>query len=182
MNYAVLALASAFALGPILVILWTALTPGAGSEGGLGVFAQAWQEANFSQYMAVSLLVAVVVVTVAGVASLLAGFALGAIRFRASGVWFGVFLFGLMIPAEAIVVPLFFDLRELGLTDTLWAVALPQIAQSIAFGTYWMRAYFRAAPVSLIEAATLYGASTRHTQWRWLAPRSGKHTSELQGR
>ena len=87
-----------------------------------------------------------------------------------AGLWFSVFLFGLMIPAEAIVVPLFFDLRELGLTDTLWAVALPQIAQSIAFGTYWMRAYFRAAPPSLIEAATLDGASTRQTLWRVLVP------------
>ncbi len=170
MNYAVLTVFAAFALAPIAVILWTALSPGPGSDGGLGVFAQAWSEANFAVYMRTSLVVAIVVVASATVSSILAGFALGSMRFAGSGLWFSVFLFGLMIPAEAIVVPLFFDLRDLGLTDTLWAVALPQIAQSIAFGTYWMRAYFRTAPPSLIEAATLDGASRRQVLWRILVP------------
>ncbi|HLR58530.1 MAG TPA: carbohydrate ABC transporter permease [Beutenbergiaceae bacterium] len=170
MNYALLIAFAAFALAPILVILWTALAPTASSGGGLGVFAEAWSEANFAVYMRTSLLVAIVVVSTAAISSIMAGFALGSMAFRGAGLWFSVFLFGLMIPAEAIVVPLFFDLRELGLTDTLWAVALPQIAQSIAFGTYWMRAYFRAAPPSLIEAATLDGASTRQTLWRVLVP------------
>ena len=166
MNYALLIAFAAFALAPILVILWTALAPTASSGGGLGVFAEAWSEANFAVYMRTSLLVAIVVVSTAAISSIMAGFALGSMAFRGAGLWFSVFLFGLMIPAEAIVVPLFFDLRELGLTDTLWAVALPQIA----FGTYWMRAYFRAAPPSLIEAATLDGASTRQTLWRVLVP------------
>ena len=73
---------------------------------------------------------------------------------------FYLILVGIMMPAEAIVVPLFFDLRTIGLTDTFWAIALPQVAQSVAFGTFWMRAYFRAQPRSLVEAARLDGAST----------------------
>ena len=64
-----------------------------------------------------------------------------------------------MMPSEAIVVPLYFDLRSIGLTDTFWAIALPQVAQSVAFGTFWMRAYFRAAAAPLVEAARLDGAS-----------------------
>jgi raffinose/stachyose/melibiose transport system permease protein len=79
-------------------------------------------------------------------------------------------LVGIMMPAEAVVVPLFFDLRALGLTDTFWAIALPQVAQSVAFGTFWMRAAFRAQSRSLVEAARLDGASTWGILWRILVP------------
>ena len=75
-----------------------------------------------------------------------------------------------MVPSEAIVVPLFFDLRQLGLTDTLVAVAGPQVAQSIAFGTYWMRTAFRSADPAITEAAIIDGAAPRHVLWQVQAP------------
>ncbi|HLS01841.1 MAG TPA: carbohydrate ABC transporter permease [Beutenbergiaceae bacterium] len=170
LNYLIAIGFAAFALTPIVVIVWTALTPAPGSAGGVGVFVHAWQEANFSSYMAHSALVALIVVATASVCSIMAGFALGSMRFRGASLWFAVFLFGLMIPTEAIVVSLYFDLRALKLTDTIWAIVLPQIAQSVAFGTYWMRAYFRSTPHSLVEAATLDGASRWQILWRILVP------------
>jgi raffinose/stachyose/melibiose transport system permease protein len=78
---------------------------------------------------------------------------------------FYLFLLGIMVPAEAIIIPLFFDLRSLGLTDTIIAVAMPQVAQSTAFGTYWMRTYFRASNPSISEAARIDGAGTMRTLW-----------------
>ncbi len=169
-NYVVLVLFAVFALAPIAVVLVSALTPSTTSPGGLAVFLQAWSEGRFSRYMLTSAMVAVVVVSVAVLCSILAGYAFGTMRVRGGGWLFALFLLGLMVPAEAIVVPLFYDLRVLGLTNTLWAVALPQIAQSIAFGTYWMRAYFRAAPRAMIEAATLDGAGSWRTLWSILVP------------
>ena len=65
-------------------------------------------------------------------------------RFRGATVLFYVLLLGLMVPTEAMIVPLYYDLRDLGLTDTYWALILPQIGLSVAFGTFWMRAFFRA--------------------------------------
>jgi raffinose/stachyose/melibiose transport system permease protein len=91
-------------------------------------------------------------------------------RFRGVDALFYLILLGIMMPSEAIVVPLYFDLRSLGLTDTFWAVVLPQIAQSVAFGTFWMRAYFRSSSRDLVEAARLDGASTRRILWQVLVP------------
>jgi raffinose/stachyose/melibiose transport system permease protein len=68
------------------------------------------------------------------------------------------------------VVPLYFDLRELELTDTYWALILPQVALSVSFGTFWMRAFFLATPRSLVEAARIDGASSWTTLWRVLVP------------
>lgn len=112
----------------------------------------------------------VFVVAVAVVLSILSGYALGTMRFRGATVLFYLFLLGIMMPSEAIVVPLYFDLRTVGLTDTFWAVALPQVAQSVAFGTFWMRSYFRSSSRAIVEAARLDGASTGAVLWRVLVP------------
>lgn len=161
LNYVILTLFAVQALVPILYVLAMALgsqTIGDSSWGHLGNFAAAWQQGHFSQYMRNSVVIAVIVVSVGLVLSLMSGYVLGVLRPRGSTVLFYVFLIGIMVPSEAIVLPLFFDLRTLGLTDTVWAIALPQIAQSLAFGTFWMRAYFRGVDPAILEAARLDGA------------------------
>ena len=142
-NYVILAAFALFALIPILAILQAALGPGdtagsdtagtgtgtngTGSFAGLhfGNFVEAWQVGHFGQYMRMSFLVSASVVLVSVGLSILSGFAFGTMRFRGSTALFYLFLLGIMMPSEAIVVPLYFDLRTLGLTDTFWAIALP---------------------------------------------------------
>src|SRR5699024_9842120 len=171
MNYLLLVVVSAFALGPIVVVLVTSLQPDLGGGGiAWGNYAEAWSQGSFARYLRTSALVSATVLVVALTASVLAGYAFGTMTFRGSTVVFSLVLVGIMVPTEAIVVPLFYDLRTLGLTNTLWAVAFPQMAQSIAFGSYWMRAYFRTAPRSLMEAARLDGASERRVLWSILVP------------
>lgn len=172
-NYVILLLFAAFALWPVLSVLVTALGPATRAAGGgihLENFADAWTQGRFASYMATSVQVSVLVVGVALVCSLMAGYALGTMTFPGAQVIFSVFLLGIMVPTEAIVVPLFFDLRALHLTNTLVGVAAPQVAQSIAFGTYWMRAYFRSSDRSIVEAARLDGAGSHRVLWQILVP------------
>ena len=177
LNYAVLGFFSLVALYPIVGILLTALAP-AGTRGGFGVpeglafgnFTEAWGQGHFSTYLRSSTIVALSVVAASTVLSILSGYAFGLMRFRGNTALFYVFLMGLMVPAEALVVPLYFDLRDLKLTDTYWALILPQIALSVAFGTFWMRAFFLATPRSLVEAARIDGASSWTTLWHVLVP------------
>ncbi|WP_020387405.1 carbohydrate ABC transporter permease [Kribbella catacumbae] len=170
-NYLILVVFAVFAITPILTVLQAAFGPSdAGGGGGFGNFADAWRIGHFGTYLRMSLAVSVSVVVVSVLLSILSGFAFGVMRFRGSGPLFYLFLLGIMMPSEAIVVPLYFDLRSLGLTDTFWAVALPQVAQSVAFGTFWMRAYFRSSSRALVEAARLDGASTRRLLWQILVP------------
>ncbi len=178
-NYVILFAFALFALIPILTILQAALGPSDSAGTGetatfaglhLGNFTEAWQVGHFGSYMRMSFMVSSSVVVVSIGLSILSGFAFGTMRFRGSTALFYLFLLGIMMPSEAIVVPLYFDLRTLGLTDTFWAVALPQVAQSVAFGTFWMRAYFRSSSRSLVEAARLDGASNRRILWQVLVP------------
>jgi raffinose/stachyose/melibiose transport system permease protein len=175
-NYAVLVLFAIIALAPVLTILQTALAPETPQDALTGApvhpenFARAWVQGRFSEYMRNSVAVAAIVVSMATTFSIMAGYAFGAFTFRGSQALFYLFLLGIMVPTEAIVVPLFFDLQALGLTNTVWAIALPQVAQSVAFGTFWMRAYFRGANRSLIEAARLDGAGHHRVLWQVLVP------------
>ncbi|MDO5033784.1 MAG: carbohydrate ABC transporter permease [Actinomycetaceae bacterium] len=172
-NYVILTLFAAGALLPILRILVLSLQPE--SIAGEGFFhfenyAAAWEQGHFSTYMKNSVMVAVIVVSVALVLSIASGYVLGVLRPRGEKVLFFLFLLGIMVPSEAIVLPLFFDMRSLGLIDTVWAIALPQIAQSLAFGTFWMRAFFRSVDRSMIEAAQIDGAGTLRILWSVLVP------------
>ncbi len=174
-NYVILIGFAAVVLAPVGVILSLAFGPAdaaAERAGGFhpGNFLDAWEIGRFGQYLVTSVLVAVIVVVVSVTASILAGYALGTMRFKGRGTVFWLILLGIMVPTEAFVVPLYFDLRQIGLTNTVWGVALPQIAMSIAFGTYWMRTYFRTSSVSLIEAARLDGAGSWRILWQILVP------------
>jgi raffinose/stachyose/melibiose transport system permease protein len=177
LGYVILGVFSIIALFPIAGILLTSLQdPNGlatfGTFDGLHFsnFADAWDEGNFGTYLKSSVIVTTVVVVVAGALSILAGYAFGQMRFRGSTVLFYVFLLGLMVPMEAIIVPLYYDFRDWGLTNTYWGLILPQVGTSVAFGTFWMRAFFRGVPRSLVEAARIDGASSWFTLWRVLLP------------
>ncbi|MFI6295008.1 carbohydrate ABC transporter permease [Nonomuraea sp. NPDC050790] len=163
-NYAILSVFAVFALFPILTVLRAAA--GGGVEG----FAVAWETGHFHTYLRTSLGVSAFVVVVSVTLSIMSGYAFGTMRFRGQNALFYLFLLGIMMPSEAIAVPLYFDLRTLGLTDTFWAVALPQVALSVAFGTFWMRAYFRSSSRAIVEAARIDGASVWRTLWQVLVP------------
>jgi raffinose/stachyose/melibiose transport system permease protein len=179
-NYAILLVVVCFSLLPLLSVLGSSLSGNDSATDGtqtasvaglhVGNFADAWRLGHFATYLRTSLVVSVTVVTVSVVLSILSGFAFGTMRFRGATALFYLFLVGIMMPSEAVVVPLYFDLRSLGLTDTIWAILLPQIAQSVAFGTFWMRAFFRTSNRSLIEAARIDGATNRRILWQVLVP------------
>jgi raffinose/stachyose/melibiose transport system permease protein len=176
-TYALLGVFSIIALVPIVGILLTALQePGQvanfGEPNGLHVanFSKAWSDGHFSQYLRSSAIVVVAVVLISGLLSILAGYAFGMMRFRGDQALFYLFLLGLMVPLESTVVPLYYDFRDLGLTDTYAALILPQAGVSLAFGTFWMRAFFRSVPRSLVEAARLDGSSSWSTLWRVVLP------------
>ncbi|MGA4508052.1 carbohydrate ABC transporter permease [Propionibacteriaceae bacterium G1746] len=172
MNYVILVLFALFAAAPMVIILRTAFSARLGETGDFhpGNFIDAWRIGNFTDTFINSVVVAVIVVVLAIALSTLAGYAFATMRFRGSQVLFQLFLLGLMIPSEAVVIPLFFDLRTMGLTDTYFAIAMPQVAQSVAFGTFWMRAQFRSMPRSLLEAAALDGATAVKGLTRILVP------------
>jgi raffinose/stachyose/melibiose transport system permease protein len=177
-SHVTLGLFAIAALLPFASIALIALYPtGQAAEGlalpnsiDLGNFARAWDTANLGTLLRSSAIVAGVVVPVGTALSILTGYAFGTMRFRARGPLFYVFLIGLVMPFEATVVPLYYDLRSVGLTDSYLGLILPETALYLSFGTFWMRAAFLSAPTGLIEAARVDGASSWTILWRVIVP------------
>jgi raffinose/stachyose/melibiose transport system permease protein len=177
-TYAILIAFSVAALAPILGVIALAMNEPGELITGLGLpdslnfdtFVYAWERANFSTYIQSSVLVSTAVVVFSTLLSILAGYAFGTMRFRGQTFLFYTLLLGMIIPFEAVVIPLYYDLRAVGLTDTYWSLILPQVALNVSFGTFWMRAYFRSVPSTLIDAADIDGATRWRILWRVLLP------------
>lgn len=133
-------------------------------------FVDAWNSGRFGTYFRSSVIVVVPVVVVSVFLSTLTGYAFGTLRFPGSDLLFYAFLIGIMVPTEATIIPLYHILRRMDLINTYWALILPQIGLSVAFGTFWMSGFFRNAPRELIDAAAIDGASSWQTLWRVLWP------------
>jgi raffinose/stachyose/melibiose transport system permease protein len=117
-----------------------------------------------------SLTIAVGVVPASLVLAALAGYALGTMRLPGGNAVAAFFIAGLTIPVELIVVPLYFDLRGLGLTNSYLGVILVEIALFMPFSVFWMRTHFQSTPASLVEAARIDGASSATILLRVLLP------------
>ena len=73
-----------------------------------------------------------------------AGFAFARMQFPGRNALFYLLLSGRLPPAEAFIIPLYDNLRTVGLTDKYRALILPQTAQSLAFGIFWIRSHRQA--------------------------------------
>jgi len=179
-SYAILTIFAAFAVVPLIGVLLSALTPPSENRGGFAIpssfdvrnFAAAWTQGNFSSYMLSSIVVTGAVVVLTVILTSLSGFAFARFTFAGSNVLFYVLLAGLMLPTEAFIIPLYFDLRSLHFTNSYGSLILPQTAQSIAFGIFWMRNQIRQFPGEIIEAARLDGARDMRVLWQIVIPPS----------
>ena len=117
-----------------------------------------------------SVLIVLGVVPVSVVIATMAGFAIGHLRIRGGQLVFMLFLLGLTLPFEGVIVPLYYEIRGMGLLNTRWAIILPLIGLFMPFGVFWMRAHFLNMPKELSEAARIDGATTWQLFWQVHVP------------
>jgi ABC-type glycerol-3-phosphate transport system permease component len=96
--------------------------------------------------------------------SLLGGYAFGRFNFRGKDVLFLAILMLLMVPGILTIVPLFVQVRQLGLMNSWAALVLPWTGFEMVFGIYLMRLFFERLPRELFYAARVEGAS----EWKVL--------------
>ena len=135
-------------------------------------YRQAWDQGGFDRLFYNSTVVALAVVVPSVLLSSMTGYAFARYRFRGSNALFGYMLLGMVVPLQALVVPLFYMMRELNLLDSLWALILPQIALSMSFGTLLMRQAFSSVPRDIVEASVLDGATSWQILWQVMFPLS----------
>jgi len=177
-KYALLGLGAVIVLVPLYSIFAVSLQPRGIPVAGLSWpanpqwsnYIDAWTVGNFAALLTNSLTIALPVVIITVFCSVLSGYAFSSMQFRGKEIIFYCLLLGLILPFEGIIIPLYYTLRDLGLDNSLWGVALPEVGIYVSFGTLWMRVAFSQAPPSLVEAAQIDGARPGQILWRVLLP------------
>jgi multiple sugar transport system permease protein len=181
LRYALLTLGAVAMIGPFLWMLATSLTGDAqmgNADAGLlpdpvttDPYARLASAFPFWRFAANSLGVAIVSTLLQLFTSATAAYAFSRLRFKGSNALFVLYLATMMIPMQVIIVPLFIEMRSLGLVDTYAGLLLPTAVSS--FGVFMLRQAFLALPRELDEAAYVDGAGPFRVFWRVLLPLVG---------
>ncbi len=178
LNLTVLIFMSAVVLIPISLLVLAALSPTANGRPALDDlrwenFVIAWQQSDFGSHLLVSLTVSLVVVAITLVITPLAAYGLAVLKAPGHKWVFLVFLAGIMIPLEGIIVPLYFTMRSTPFASTVVALIIAHAGLSVSFGVFWMRAAFRSVPGGILESAMLDGAGPVRILRSIMLPLSG---------
>ena len=117
-----------------------------------------------------SLAVTLAAVLVASLISLMGSVAVARYRFRLRGTFLVMLLVVQMIPAQALIIPLFLDFKRLNLLQNLLGLVLVYAAQALPVSIWMLRNFVATIPRELEEAAAIDGAGGFTIFWRILFP------------
>jgi ABC-type glycerol-3-phosphate transport system permease component len=133
---------------------WLTLLPASPT---LAAYGDIFGRLGFGRALANSAIVAVATVALGVLANSLAGFAFARMPLPARELLLLLALSTSFIPFEAVVVPMYLVVKQIGLGNTYWALVLPWVVNP--FGILFMREAFAEIPRDLADAAAVDGAS-----------------------
>ncbi len=162
---AILIVGGLIMLFPFVWTVVTSITPGATltttpklipDNPSFSPYVDLFARVPFGQVILNSLIIAGISTVLQLVTSSMAAYAFARLPFRGRGAVFVLYLATMMIPFQVLIVPLFTEMKALGLINTYAGAILPTVAS--AFGVFLLRQAMSTVPYDLDQAATLDGA------------------------
>lgn len=129
-----------------------------------------WQETDVPRYFLNSVIVTVSSVILLLVTGTMAAFAIARYKFAGSIMVSLFFLAGLMLPLRLAIIPLFVQMKSLGLIDTLPGLIFIYSAMSLPATVFILTGFMRALPKDLEDSARIDGASELRIMVQIMAP------------
>ena len=133
-------------------------------------WARAWTDAHMSEYFLNTVLVTAAVVAIVLLLIPPLSYAIVRSQGRATTGVFRLFLLGVAIPAQAVVVPLYLLISQLNLYDSLIAIILPTAAFAMPVSVLILTGTMRDISEEMYEAMALDGASTTRMLFQLVIP------------
>lgn len=121
-------------------------------------YPEAWKAAHFSIYFKNSIIISAISVIGVVVLATLIAYAMVYYDFKGKRLVNLLILLGLIIPVEIVIIPLFYNMKFVGLLGTRAPVYLTHIALNIPFSVFLLQGFIRDIPQSLVESARMDGA------------------------
>ncbi|WP_309237840.1 carbohydrate ABC transporter permease [Streptomyces albidus (ex Kaewkla and Franco 2022)] len=154
-----------FSFGGFLRVFGLQSTEDALAEGGSGGSLDFWR------YLANSVLVSTVITFCQVLFSAMAAYAFARLRWRGRDAVFGFVLGGLMVPTVFTLLPNFVLIKEVGLVDSLFGIALPTMFMT-PFAVFFLRQFFMNVSREVEEAALIDGAGKVRVFFQLILPMS----------
>jgi glucose/mannose transport system permease protein len=133
-------------------------------------FGEAWDK--LGDYLINSLILTVSGTVISAIIGSLNGYVFSKWTFRGSELMFTLFLFGMFIPYQIILIPLFQTLDAMGLYGGIPGLVLAHVVYGIPITTLIFRNYYVQVPTSLVESAKMDGAGFYKIYLRVMFPLS----------
>jgi raffinose/stachyose/melibiose transport system permease protein len=133
-------------------------------------YKKAWDEANIPVTMRNSIIATVLGVTISTALSCLAAYALGRFKFRGRMGLRMLFVGGMVVPVQLLILPLFIIFREIGILGDLKSLIIVYSVFGIPLAVLTLTGFFAALPRDLEDAARIDGASHFEVFWRIMLP------------
>lgn len=131
-------------------------------------FRDGFATAPFMTFFLNSVLISLVSTIIILISSLSAGYGFSQFRFKGKNALFALVIIALVMPFQAIMIPLFLGTAKAGLINTHMGIILPSAVS--AFGIFMMRQFLLNTPRDLIDAALIDGCSQFAVFWRIIIP------------
>ncbi|WP_082508817.1 carbohydrate ABC transporter permease [Microbacterium sp. Leaf161] len=122
-------------------------------------YVEVFTTGEFGKYIVNSVLAVFPSLAIILVFGTAAGFALEVMVWKGRGTVLLLFLAGIMVPAQMILLPLFTIYFRTNMTGTLWPLIITYVALGMPLTVFMMATFFRSVPREVFEASTLDGAS-----------------------
>jgi multiple sugar transport system permease protein len=137
-----------------------------------GAYREVLFDHGFAGYILNSAYVSLATVALSLALAIAGAYAVTRLRFRGAGLMSSGILVIYMFPAIVLVVPLYVIFSRLGLRDSLHALVLVYLAQTLPVALYMLRSYFRSLPVEVEYAGLTDGCTRWGVIWRIVIPLS----------
>lgn len=87
-------------------------------------------------------------------------FVFSRVNFRGRAIVFNILLFGLLFPLVVAILPIFIQVRQLNLINSMWGVILPLVAFGLPGSVVILRGFFMGVPGELEDASYIDGCTT----------------------
>ncbi|MEK5038176.1 carbohydrate ABC transporter permease [Sporosarcina sp. FSL K6-3457] len=135
-------------------------------------FINAWEIANLGVLFKNSIFICVIATGITVFLGALASYFLSRFTFKMNKLIYTFFIFGLLIPIHATLVPMFILMRNLGLLDTPVTLIFPYIAFHLPITIFILTSFMKAFPKDIEESAIMDGCGIFRVFWSIILPMS----------
>lgn len=120
-------------------------------------YAVAWERGNLGTYTVNSILITVPTLCIVLLVGAMAAYVLA--KVAPNRFVYSYYVLGIIIPVHVILIPTFILMKQIGLTNSLWALILLYSATNLPLAVFVLVGFMRSIPDELEEAARIDGAS-----------------------